>query len=76
MMVTPNLFVNLGDQSALAQVVLQWDVRQNWQILGSINVPLGPKGTEFGGLKVEEGMFEGRTLAAGPSGIIQLAYYF
>ncbi|MEP0202903.1 MAG: hypothetical protein ABJ084_13710 [Halioglobus sp.] len=73
---TPNVFVNLADQSALAQVVLQWDVGQNWQILGSINVPIGPDGTEFGGLKVDEGMFEGRTLAAGPSGIVQLAYYF
>ncbi|MEP6388665.1 MAG: hypothetical protein ABJ056_01975 [Halioglobus sp.] len=73
---TPNVFVNLVDQSALAQVVLQWDVGQNWQILGSINVPIGPDGTEFGGLKVDEGMFEGRTLAAGPSGIVQLAYYF
>lgn len=74
--VTPNLFVNLGDQSALAQVVLQWDVGQNWQILGSINAPIGPKGTEFGGLKIDQGVFEGRTLAAGPSGIVQLAYYF
>ena len=74
--ITPNLFVNLRDQSALAQVVLQWDAGQNWQILGSINVPIGPKGTEFGGLEVDEGVFEGRTLAAGPSGIVQLAYYF
>ncbi|MEP4486607.1 MAG: hypothetical protein ABJ013_13315 [Halioglobus sp.] len=73
---TPNVFINLADQSALAQVVLQWDVGQNWQILGSINVPIGPDGTEFGGLKLDEGMFEGRTLAADPSGIVQLAYYF
>jgi len=74
--VSPNVFINLADQSALAQLVLQWDVSQNWQILGSVNVPIGPEGTEFGGLKIEGGVFGGRTLAAGPSGIVQLAYYF
>jgi hypothetical protein len=74
--VTPNLFVNLGDQSALVQVVTQWDAGQDWQALGSINVPVGPNGTEFGGLKLGEGMLEGRSLAAGPSVFLQLAYYF
>ncbi|TGD71846.1 hypothetical protein E4634_17180 [Mangrovimicrobium sediminis] len=68
-----NLFCNLGDQSALAQAVLQWDAGQNWQVLGALNLPLGGSGSEYGGL--ETGVEE-RTLAVGPSGFVQLAWYF
>lgn len=71
--VTPNLFVNLGDGSALAQLIAQWNVSQNWQLLGSVNVPIGPRGTEYGGL--ETGV-EGFSLATGPSLFAQLAWYF
>ncbi len=71
--ITPNLFLNLGDQSALAQVVAQWDLAQNWQVLGSLNLPLGPAGTEFGGLELEQGEL---TLSAGPSFFLQFGFYF
>ncbi|RLA58922.1 MAG: hypothetical protein DRR04_09840 [Gammaproteobacteria bacterium] len=71
--VIPNLFVNLGDGSVLAQLVAQWDVGQDWQLLASLNVPVGPSGTEYGGL--ETGI-EKLTLAAGPSLFAQLAFYF
>jgi hypothetical protein len=71
--VIPNLFVNLGDQSALAQVVAQWDLAENWQVLAAVNVPVGPAGTEFGGL--ESGV-EGLRLSVGPSVFAQLAVYF
>ena len=47
---SPNLFINLGDQSALAQLVLQWDAAQDWQVLGAVNLPIGAAGTEYGGL--------------------------
>lgn len=70
---TPNLFVNLGDGSALAQVVAQWNIAQDWQLLGAVNLPLGPDGTEFGGL--ESGL-DGLYLSAGPSLFAQLAFYF
>jgi len=70
---TPNLFVNMGDGSALLQLVLQWDLAQNWQVLGSFSAPLGPGGTEFGGL--ESGV-EDLTLATGPSLFAQIAWYF
>ena len=71
--VIPNLFVNLGDQSALAQVVAQWDLAEDWQVLAAVNVPVGPAGTEFGGL--ESGV-DGLRLSVGPSVFAQLAVYF
>ena len=70
---TPNLFFNMGDSSALAQLVLQWDMAQNWQVLGSLAVPLGSAGTEYGGLETE---VDDLTLEVGPSLFVQLAWYF
>ncbi|MEQ9464993.1 MAG: hypothetical protein RJQ10_15120 [Haliea sp.] len=69
---TPALFVNLGDHSALAQLALRWDLRQDWQLLGALNLPLGPAGTEYGGLRVAEGV----DLARGPALFAQVAFYF
>ena len=70
---SPSLFVNLGDQSALAQVVLQWDAAQDWQLLGAVNLPLGPAGTEYGGL--DSGV-DGLSLSTGPGVFAQVAFYF
>jgi hypothetical protein len=47
---TPNVFLNLGDNSGLVQLLGQYDWRQNWQILFALNLPFGADGTEFGGL--------------------------
>ena len=71
--VTPNLFYNLGDNSALAQLVVQWDMAQDWQLLGALNLPIGPAGTEFGGLELEG---EDLDLGAGPGVFAQVAFYF
>jgi len=71
--IIPNIFVNLGDGSALTQLVAQWSVAQNWQVLASVNAPVGPSGTEYGGLETD---IEGVTLAIGPSVFAQLAWYF
>ena len=71
--VTPNLFLNLGDGSALAQLIVSWDLAQDWQLLASANLPLGPTGTEYGGL--ETGI-DDLTLEVGPSLFAQLAWYF
>lgn len=70
---TPNLFVNLGDSSALLQLVMQWDLAQNWQLLGALSAPLGSSGTEYGGL--ETGV-DDLTLEVGPSLFAQIAWYF
>jgi hypothetical protein len=71
--ITPNLFINLNDGSALAQLVVQWDLGQNWQIQGALNAPLGPDGSEYGGL--DTGV-EGSYLAVDLSLFAQLAWYF
>jgi hypothetical protein len=70
---SPSLFVNLGDRSALAQLVLQWDLAQDWQVLGAVNLPVGPAGTEYGGL--DSGV-AGLTLGTGPGVFAQVAFYF
>ncbi len=71
--IIPNLFYNIGDNSALAQMVVQWDLAQDWQILGALNVPVGPTGTEYGGLETGT---EDLNLGGGPGFFTQLAYYF
>lgn len=70
---TPVVFLNLGDSSALTQLVAQWDFHQDWQLLGAVNVPIGPAGTEYGGVETGVGEF---TLSTGPSLFAQLAWYF
>ena len=70
---TPNLFLNLLDHSVLGQLVLQWSLHQDWQLLAAVSAPFGSKGTEYGGL--ETGV-EDLTLEAGPSLYAELAWYF
>lgn len=72
-LLTPNLFVNASDGSALVQVVSSYDIRQDWQWLSALNIPVGPKGTEFGGIETS---YDGKTLGSGPSLLIQLGYFF
>ncbi|RLQ21014.1 hypothetical protein DWB85_14935 [Seongchinamella sediminis] len=72
-MATPNLFYNLGDSSGLVQLVAQYDLAQDWQLLVAGNIPFGASGTEFGGL--DTGV-DDLQLASGPSLFAQLAFYF
>jgi len=69
----PNIFVNLEDPSALAQVVVQYDWKQNLLLLGSLNLPIGSDGTEYGGI---DAPLEGMYFSTGPSLFAQLAWYF
>jgi hypothetical protein len=71
--VTPNLFTNVVDPSALFQVVFRNDLRENMLLLSSINLPLGAAGTEFAGLSTE---IPGLYLSSGPSAFVQLAWYW
>ena len=73
LLVTPNLFLNLSDGSALFQAVMQRDLRQDLILLGSLNIPIGPDGTEFGGIQSNE---PGKFLSTGPGIFLQLAAYF
>ena len=51
-LVTPNLFANLDDGSALLQVTTAYSVSDNAEFVGAVNLPVGPDGTEFGGINV------------------------
>lgn len=70
---TPNLFMNVGDPSALFQVVTQNDLRENLTLLGSLNIPFGSDGSEFGG---PDSGVPGLYLSTGPSVSLQLNWYF
>jgi hypothetical protein len=72
---TPSLFYKLGGSSALGQLSINWDLADNWQLIGAVNIPVGPTGTEFGGLSLPLGE-EPRTLGTGASVLLQLAWYF
>jgi len=71
--VTPNLFVSLSDGSALVQIVTQNDLKESLVLLGAIGIPLGARGTEYGGIETE---VPGRYLSRGPSLFLQLNWYF
>jgi len=72
-LLTPNLFVNLSDPSALIQLVFQNDLRENLLLWSAIAVPVGADGTEFGGAASE---IPGLYLSAGPSVSVQLVWYW
>jgi hypothetical protein len=48
---TPNLFANVGDGSALLQFLIRNNLSENIEFLGALNFPLGPDGSEYGGIQ-------------------------
>jgi hypothetical protein len=72
-LLTPNVFLNVTDPSALVQVVFQNDLRENLLLWSAINLPVGADGTEFGG--ADTGI-PGVYLSAGPSVSVQLVWYW
>jgi hypothetical protein len=70
---TPNLFTNLEDGSALVQIVSRNNLSQNVEFLGALNVPLGPSGSEFGGIGSE---MAGLYFSTDLSLFAQVAWYF
>ena len=70
---TPNLFWNLSDGSALFQLVTQNSLGNNLDLLAALGVPMGPSGTEYGGL---EGPDLGRSFSTDMHVFMQLAWYF
>ncbi len=69
---TPTLLANIGDPSALLQLVTSRSLSDNVTFLGSLNVPVGPGGSEFGGIESGDGLY----LSTGPGVFAQLAWYF
>ncbi|MDH4074172.1 MAG: hypothetical protein OEV41_13800 [Gammaproteobacteria bacterium] len=72
-MLTPNLFANLDDGSALMQLVTRRSLGDNTEFLAAVNLPIGPGGTEFGG--IEAGV-PGVYLSTDFSLFAQFAWYF
>lgn len=52
---TPNLFANLDDGSALFQLTTRYSLGDNSELLAALNVPMGASGTEFGGIGSAQG---------------------
>ena len=72
-LLTPNVFMNVGDPSALLQVVFQNDLKQDLQLWSAVNFPVGADGTEYGGAASD---IPGLFLSAGPSVSVQLVWYW
>jgi hypothetical protein len=70
---TPTVFTNLSDGSALIQLATKNDLKQDLVLLGAFNLPVGPDGTEFGGIATD---VPGQYLSRGPGLFLQLAWYF
>ena len=70
---TPNIFINLNDPSALAQVVVSYSWKQDVQLLAAFSFPIGPAGSEYGGIEAEQ---SGKYVSTGPALFAQLAWYF
>ncbi|MCL6414039.1 hypothetical protein MIB92_00115 [Aestuariirhabdus sp. Z084] len=75
--VTPNLFAGLQSPSALAQLVVEYDVTQSMRLLSALEIPLGPDGSEFGGIQVPGvGTNASRYLSRDSRLTLQLGWYF
>lgn len=71
--VTPTLLMNVSDPSGLLQLVSQYSLSDNMTLLGSLNIPVGSNGSEFGGI---ESAIPGRYFSSGAGIFAQLAWYF
>ena len=70
---TPNLFANVEDGSALLQIVTRNNLSEEMEFIGALNIPIGPDGSEYGGIALDTpGVF----LSTDASLFAQLAWYF
>lgn len=67
------LLASLADPSALAQITARVSVSDNLVALGTVSVPVGPDGSEFGG--IDTGI-PGRYLSSSLAVFAQIAWYF
>lgn len=70
---SPNLFTNLEDGSALLQVVTRNNLSEEVEFIGALNIPVGPGGSEYGGIALTT---PGTYLSIDASLFAQLAWYF
>ena len=70
---TPNLFANIEDGSALLQILTRNNLGENIEFLGALNIPIGPSGSEYGGIPSgTDGLF----FSSNASIFAQLGWYF
>ena len=70
---TPTLLVNATDPSALFQLVTNYSLSDNMTFLASINLPIGPDGSEIGGIETS---IPNRYLSTDVGLFAQIAWYF
>lgn len=70
---TPNLFINLDDRSGLFQLTTRYSLGDNSEFLAAVNLPMGPSGTEFGGVTTAQGV---SYFSSDLSLFAQFAWYF
>jgi hypothetical protein len=69
----PNIFANIEDGSALLQIVTRNNLSEEMEFIGALNIPIGPEGSEYGGIALDTpGVF----LSTDASLFAQLAWYF
>ena len=72
---SPTILVNIRDPSALFQLVTNYSLSDNMTLLGSINLPLGASGTEFGGIQSAP-QIQFRYFSIDVGVFAQIAWYF
>jgi hypothetical protein len=74
LILSPTLFVNLGDGSGLLQFLGTYSISENLDLLAGFNLPAGPDGSEYGGL--ETAAADDRLLNPPDTLFARLAWYF
>ena len=69
----PTLFTNIDDGSALLQIVTRNNLSEEMEFIGALNIPIGPDGSEYGGIALD---IPGIFLSTDASLFAQLAWYF
>ncbi len=69
----PALFTNIEDGSALLQIVTRNNLSEEMEFIGALNIPIGPDGSEYGGIGLD---MSGVYLSTDASLFVQLAWYF
>lgn len=72
-LLTPSIFQNLSDGSFLIQLLSRHDISQNLQLLLALDIPMGARGTEYGGIETD---FDNLTLGKNLSVFAQIGWYF
>lgn len=72
-LLTPNMFYNLNDRSYYLQIISAHNLNDNLQLDVALKLPVGEKGTEYGGI---EAGISNLYLSTQGALFIQLAWYF